>query len=800
MNNIIFPTPPPFLDRQAEKPVELANLPSVGAGITVDEFIVSIFGDVPNDEQVLLAKQPKLNGAFINAEALMGRYWIGEQSGSAVYFNVSTVCTPAEDEPPRRRKADCCAAYCFVADDVGTKVDQEMVDPSWKLESSEDSFQFGYKLHREENLPRYEAFVKEMGKRGYTDAGAGGYNRLMRVPGSVNIKEGRGRWQSRITEWNPERVWSLDELAKAFGIDLDTLVVEAPSADARLGGATAIVSVDPMLTWLSVGGHVIKDDGGDWVDIKCPWGHEHTTGDGTAGYSPLGRGSGNWGLYRSFKCQHEHCVDRHYAEFCVWAKLLGAPSVFGYDPLPVLQLHYVYIENGQQVADLNQRPNGGIWKWEWSDWKLKYPGVVNVVGREKPVKIATAFIESGTTRKAVGTLYRPVARGHDDGLTKAHKQTYVNTYIAPNWGETSDLPNTFLGHIEYLIPDAAQRETFLNWLAYKVQNPASRSYAVIMVAEDAFGIGRSWLKDLLRRALQGHVNSASLSQLIGKGTSSEQTYNDWMAECQFLVVEEAKDAGLTRDDFYHGYETFKQIVDTRIAENVRINPKYGRTRHENIYFNVLIFTNHADAMALPEGDRRVFVVENPTVPRDSAYYDRLDKSLHGDEPARVYWWLMRHDVSGFNHVQPPMTPAKLAMIESTRAPSDQIMDWLIENHASDLVTSNDLRKAIARAAGDLGLQRIAFDSSGVYRALWRKIKTLRPTKPKHGARYMLCEKRVEVRALRNRQMWLDIDVAGDVDVVKAELAKNQKLGRVARAGGVGAVFSPPTLFPPVITC
>ena len=40
--------------------------------------------------------------------------------------------------------------------------------------------------------------------------------------------------------------------------------------------------------------------------------------------------------------------------------------------------------------------------------------------------------------------------------------------------------------------------------------------------------------------LQGKVQSATLSQLIGKGTTSEQNYNDWAACCQFLRETQAR--------------------------------------------------------------------------------------------------------------------------------------------------------------------------------------------------------------------------------------------------------------------
>ena len=293
----------------------------------------------------------------------------------------------------------------------------------------------------------------------------------------------------------------------------------------------------------------------------------------------------------------------------------------------------------------------------------------------------------------------------------------------------------------------------LSWLAYKIQHPDRRSFCVLMVADGAYGTGRSWLKDMLAETLQGGVSTASLGQLIGKGTSAEQTYNDWMAGCQFVVVEEARDNSITMDDFYHGFESFKELVDTRVGYDRRINTKYGRTRYENVYFNALIFSNHADALAIPEGDRRVMVVENPTERRDYDYYERLHGALGtGREAAAVYWWMMRRSLAGFDHVYPPETEGKAAMVQDNEAPSVSVLHWLVENHVSDLVTRDSLKDGIARAALDLGLDKYVREPGVLLKPIWRSIKTLRPGH-RNGVRLVVDGRTTEVRAVRNRDKW-----------------------------------------------
>ena len=726
--------------------------------IDAQTFLDTVFQDLGPDEHICVTratpKEAPATGMWFNnctPEARQWRKWDASKRAQAWYFCVSTISGEQNDKRTMvgRGRKHLVNAFCLVLDDIGTKAVTPAVEPSWKLESSPGNFQWGYLLDCTQDFDRYEALLEYCHQQGWGDQGAGGSYRVMRVPGSANLKPGRQKFKSVITEWNLT-VWSLDELAADLGCDFSKINVEERHAvSQKSGGAVALDGIDPLLDWLVDHSDVVRDVGGEWVDLLCPWADAHTTGENTAGYSPLGRGAGDWVQTRAFKCQHEHCKDRNLRSLVDWAVELGGPAVSGYDPLPWLQQRYVYIETGQLVADVVQRPVGGIWTWEFADWSKKHPGRVRMPGRDKPIG---------------GTLYRPIPRGADVGLIEAFGQSYVNTYVPPNWAETDERPEVFLEHIDYLVPDEVERDIFLNWLAYKIQKPASRSYAVVMVAEDAYGTGRSWLRDMLSKVLQGGVNAASLAQLIGKGTSAEQTYNNWMI-CQFIVVEEAKDSGLTRDDFYHGYETFKLFVDTKVMEGVRINPKFGRTRYENVYFNALIFSNHADAMVLPETDRRIFVVENPSERLDYAYYDRLTGALSTQEPSRVYWWLMRRDVSRYDHIYPPMTPAKARMIEDTRAPSDAVMGWLRENHGPDLVTKVTLKVAVVLAARDLDLEKTMREPSTVTKLLWRKMKNLRDDDPKNGARYLLDGKQTEVRALRNRQQWVISDHERDNSAV-----------------------------------
>lgn len=742
------------------------------------EFLDTIFDTLNDDEYVCVSRAvEKKDGTGVwfksyKRDARQWRKWNPETQDQAWYFCVSTVSGELNEKGSMvgRGRSNLKQYFCLTLDDIGTKATNPPVRPSWIVETSPGNYQWGYLLDPGNEWGRYEAVVEYCHQQGWGDAGAGGSYRLMRVPGSANIKAGKNNFHSVITEWNLS-VWSLDELAKDLGCDFSKIEVRDVDVKKKEGGAVAMDGIDPLLDWLSDAGHIVRDDGTEWVEITCPWADTHTTGTTPAGYSPLGRGNGKFVQTRAFNCMHEHCKDRKLTKFREWATKLGGPTVSGFDPLPWLQDKFVYVSTGQMIYDLHQRPKGGIWKWTLPDFTKDHPGRITPPGRDKPVTIATAFIEDEKTAKTVDTIYKPVDRVTDVGIVTEYGQRFVNTYVPPNWDETAEVPNVFLEHCQYIIPSHDERETFYNWLAYKVQNPESRSYAIVMIAE-GYGTGRSWIGRLIGKMLQGHTNKSTLAQLIGKGTSAEMNYNSWMVECQFLIVEEAKDNSLSREDFWHGYETFKQNIEPGDAgEPIRINDKYGRIRDEIVYFNPLIFTNHSDALVLEDGDRRVYCIENPADKKDYKYYDRLTGSLRTQEPKRVYWWLMHRDLTGYDPIYPAMTPAKQRMIQDTRAPSDTISEWILQHHASDLVTRSTLKTAIGLAARDLDDEKTMREPGTITKILWRKMKTLRPDDTKNGARYLIDGKQTEVRAIRNQAKWVVQDKERSIGIVVEEFAK-----------------------------
>jgi hypothetical protein len=104
---------------------------------------------------------------------------------------------------------------------------------------------------------------------------------------------------------------------------------------------------------------------------------------------------------------------------------------------------------------------------------------------------------------------------------------------------------------------------------------------------------------------------------------------------------------------------------------------------------IVMFTNHADALAPTEDDRRYFIhqsllTEKPPDEFFTRYWDWLKNG--GD--AKVVGWLLARDISAFNpHKPAPMTQAKRDMIEATQpAPLRWCRDQLREAASLPTVT------------------------------------------------------------------------------------------------------------------
>lgn len=306
--------------------------------ITVEEFLSVFYPNVTDTESILIAK-PKNpidpNSAFYHyAVSKCGLNKVHKQTDVAWYACVSTVdlrrsCALGYRS---RRQIDCEYARMVFFDDLGDPKKAAKPLPlklTAMSETSKDNYQGYAKTHpfnvsTDEGRAVYNAYIKGMAAMGYGDPGAGGVERLFRLPGSINKKKDRGNFKTRVVEWNPEVVYDFYELMKLLGVE-PIYEKQIKKSSVSIDEIPSDLS-DPLLDWLN-DNNLIRGggEGNHFYNIECPWCIEHTTGADIAGYSPLGHGL--MPEIRGFNCAHTHCRDRTTKEFIAEMVELGGPNV-----------------------------------------------------------------------------------------------------------------------------------------------------------------------------------------------------------------------------------------------------------------------------------------------------------------------------------------------------------------------------------------------------------------------------------------------------------------------------------------
>lgn len=267
--------------------------------LTNDQFLQTIFRHKTPTEQIFTASVP---GDPTTSRSYGFQPFLDPTANN--FYCVSTL-----SDTTARTPANCQALYALVVDDVVQKLSTEKVggilgQPSYVLETSAGSFQYGYLL----DPPVRDPSVAEGLVRGLAACFTGdmaGRNRLARLPIGRNGKPGKGNFQAALTRWNPNLSLTPHEALER--LEARPVPIEALTPQPFLPPDR-----DPVLAALDDLGISYESTRiPGTYQITCPWVSEHTgqRDDGTVYLAPAG-----------FKCHHGHCHDRNFADL---RKFLG---------------------------------------------------------------------------------------------------------------------------------------------------------------------------------------------------------------------------------------------------------------------------------------------------------------------------------------------------------------------------------------------------------------------------------------------------------------------------------------------
>ena len=335
---------------------------------------------------------------------------------------------------------------------------------------------------------------------------------------------------------------------------------------------------------------------------------------------------------------------------------------------------------------------------------------------EKKFPPAKTLIDYLNGTVAHSTMYRPDL-GDQQSVRDSNGIPFINSYMVksvpkadPHWhGKTAW--KLCEAHILNILGPIGS--LLIEWMAHNVQKPGVKIlWSPIIVGVQGDG------KTTLARMLSAAMGQANVSPVSPESMFSD--FNGWAEGACVKVLEEIRVLGNSR---YDAMNKLKPLITNETVDVVR-KGKDGKTVRN--VTNYMALTNHMDALALDEGDRRWGVFKTRFEDRaamlaefDDAYWAALYGGIN-DEAEAIRGWLLSIPLDGFNRVAgPEIGEHKKAMIQSTRTP-DQIdveeaidLGWL--GVTENLLATDCLNQAIMSATAQrLNTSRMsrALDSAG----------------------------------------------------------------------------------------
>jgi hypothetical protein len=654
------------------------------------EFLDFITKLAPTGETALIVRQkPQLKDGEIqlHADGAVKCTWPaylpskGVKDGQAWYGNTASfIVDRFTDGRVSASAANCEYILVMMLDDIGTKSKTPPLEPTWIMETSPGSYQWGYAFSDQPTKAEFSAAIRAIADAGYTDPGACNPVRNFRLPGSVNLKPDRNHFESRLVEFHPDREYSLPDICAALGVT----PVEADSLTLR-PIRLADDGADDVMAWLSQQGLLLsKPNGEGWAGVICPNGAEHTDGNPEGRYMPANR---------AYCCLHSHCVDFDSRMFLQWVADNGGPA---HTPglreellaqamdsaLSKLTPTVEYPnEAAKIIAEVERKELGRVEKSEWwsrfayiqtddayfdlQDKRELTRGTFNALFRHiscksihngRKVEASYSFDEHRQAKGAKSLVGVTYAAGADvlvarDGLPYGNR--WRDARPTPKAGDVSP----WLAHVERMVPEPFEREHLLNALAHKVQFPNHKiNHAILMGGNH--GSGKDTLFAPFFWAIGGDAK-ANCSLVKNEDLNSQWGY---ALECEVMEIAELRQA--EAKDRRALENTLKPIIAAP-PELLMVNRK---GMHPYMALNrvfVIAFSNERVAISLPSEDRRWFVLwcAAPKLPEAQAV-SLWNWYQHRGGFEAVAHYLHTRDVSAWNpSAPPPMTEAKLIMVE-----------------------------------------------------------------------------------------------------------------------------------------
>jgi hypothetical protein len=646
---------------------------------TVDfvEFLVSL--SVDGETPLIVRQKPKLSdGQFeFHADGAIKCTWpaflpesIHKMSdGQAWYGNTASfIIDRFQNGKVSAAAANCEFCLVMVLDDIGTKAKVPPLEPTWKMETSAGSFQWGYVFSKQPTKNEFAAAIRAIADAGYTDPGAVNAVRNFRLPGSTNLKPNRDSFVSKLAEFHREREFTLDEICEA----LDVTPAE-PDTNFFKPIRVTDTGNDDVFAWLSDKGMVLSAaNSSGWAGIICPNSVQHSDGNPEAGYRPS---------VRAFSCLHSHCVDFDTKIFLRWVADNGGPeresglrddlmATVMNDALQKLEPSSFFSDDAAKVIEeVEQKELGRVDKANWYD-RFAYimsdnayfdmqerreftRGTFDALFRHvscrsihngRKIESSTCFDENRQA-KGARTLVGITYAAGEGMLVARDGEVYGNRWRNARPQPTDGDITPWLEHCQVLVPEPAELEHIFNVMAYKVQHPEVKiNHAVLHGGDEGCGKDTMWAP---------FIWSVCGSGLKNRGLLDNDTINGqwgYQFESEILIINELKEPEAAARRALAN--KLKPIIAAP-PEMLSINRKGLHPYDMMNRMFVLAFSNDSVPISIGSQDRRWFCVWSAAPRIDDDEAKKLWAWYKGGGFGAIAGWLHKRDVSAFNPAAAP---------------------------------------------------------------------------------------------------------------------------------------------------
>jgi hypothetical protein len=603
----------------------------------------------------------------------------------AIYGNTASfIIDRFKDGHVSAGAANCEYVLVMVLDDVGDLNKAPNIpplEPTWKIETSPGSFQWGYVFGEQPTKAEFTAAIRAIADAGYTDPGACNAVRNFRLPGSINLKPGRNNFAAQLMEFHPDRDFTLEQICAALN------VVPGEAEDGHRPIRISDDGTDDVMVWLSDNGLLLsKPNQEGWAGVICPNSAEHTDGNPEGRYLPANR---------AYCCLHSHCIDLDSTVFLKWVAEQGGPK---HAPGLRDELLVTVMESALSklaptpeypdvaaavVAEVERKELGRVEKEGWFERFaylqdddaffdlaerhevsrqsfnaiFRHVECRSIHGAKKPkIEAATCYDEN---RQAKGArILKGVTYAAGESILCARDGIVYGN----RWRDARPVPvagniQPWLRHVERMVPDQREREHIFDVMAFKVQHPNRKiNHAVLHGGNPGSGKDTMWAPFFYA---VGGPSLRNVSLVRNEEIASQWGY---ALEAEVMVVNELRQS--EAKDRRSLENTLKPLIAAP-PEFLSVNRK-GLAPYDLVNrLQVIAFSNERVAINLPSDDRRWFVVWSDAPRMTDAEGAAIWSWLEAGGKSAVAAWLHLRDVSAFAPgATPMMTEAKAIMVEA----------------------------------------------------------------------------------------------------------------------------------------